>query len=428
MRALVVGTGGRESALAWALARSSRISEVIGAPGNPGIAKLGETLPVDASSPAAVVGLAQAVGAALVVIGPEAPLVAGVADALRAAGFSVFGPNAAAARIEGSKSHAKELMWRAGIPTAKGRAFSSPPEAIAYMDRLGPPYVVKADGLAAGKGVVVTSDRAEAVDAVEDRLVRDAFGEAGRRVVIEEHLDGEEASLIAFTDGSTVLACAPAQDYKRALDGDRGPNTGGMGSYSPVPSCPDELAQRLFGEVLAPAVAAMAAAGAPFVGALYAGLALTSQGPRVLEFNARFGDPETQALLPRLASDLGEVCLACAAGELEGTALEWRPEACVSVVLASAGYPGPAPTGLPVDGLEAAEALSDVAIFHAGTARRDGRIVTDGGRVLAVSGLGKTFAVARERAYRAAGLIRFEGVQARSDIGARAEAAERTAR
>jgi phosphoribosylamine---glycine ligase len=424
----VVGSGGRESALAWALSRSSRISEVIGAPGNPGIAKLGETLPVDASSPAAVVGLAQAVGAALVVIGPEAPLVAGVADALRAAGFSVFGPNAAAARIEGSKSHAKELMRRAGIPTAKGRAFSSPPEAIAYMDRLGPPYVVKADGLAAGKGVVVTSDRAEAVDAVEDRLVRGAFGEAGRRVVIEEHLDGEEASLIAFTDGSTLLACAPAQDYKRALDGDRGPNTGGMGSYSPVPSCPDELAQRLFGEVLAPAVAAMAAAGAPFVGALYAGLALTSQGPRVLEFNARFGDPETQALLPRLASDLGEVCLACAAGELEGMALEWRPEACVSVVLASAGYPGPAPTGLPVDGLEAAEALSDVAIFHAGTARRDGRIVTDGGRVLAVSGLGKTFAVARERAYRAAGLIRFEGVQARSDIGARAEAAERTAR
>jgi phosphoribosylamine--glycine ligase len=424
----VVGSGGRESALAWALSRSSRISEVIGAPGNPGIAELGETLPVDASSPAAVVGLAQAVGAGLVVIGPEAPLVAGVGDALRAAGFSVFGPDAAAARIEGSKSHAKELMRRAGIPTAKGRAFSSPPEAIAYMDRLGPPYVVKADGLAAGKGVVVTSDRAEAVAAVEDRLVRDAFGEAGRRVVIEEHLDGEEASLIAFTDGSTVLACAPARDYKRALDGDRGPNTGGMGSYSPVPSCPDELAQRLSGGVLAPAVTAMATAGAPFVGALYAGLALTSKGPRVLEFNARFGDPETQALLPRLASDLGEVCLACAAGELEGMALEWRPEACVSVVLAAAGYPGPAPTGLPVDGLEAAAALSDVAIFHAATARRDGRIVTDGGRVFAVSGLGETFAVARERAYRGAGLIRFEGVQARSDIGARAEVAERTAR
>jgi phosphoribosylamine--glycine ligase len=423
-----VGSGGRESALAWALSRSSRISEVIGAPGNPGIAQLGEALPVDASSPAAVVRLARAVGAGLVVIGPEAPLVAGVGDALRAAGFSVFGPDAAAARIEGSKSHAKELMRRAGISTAKGRAFTSPPEAIAYMDRLGPPYVVKADGLAAGKGVVVTSDRAEAVDAVEDRLVRDAFGEAGRRVVIEEHLDGEEASLIAFTDGSTVLACAPAQDYKRARDGDRGPNTGGMGSYSPVPSCPDELAQRLSGEVLAPAVAAMAAAGAPFVGALYAGLALTTQGARVLEFNARFGDPETQALLPRLASDLGEVCLACAAGELEGIVLEWRPEACVSVVLASAGYPGPVPTGLPVDGLEAAEALSDVAIFHAGTARRDGRIVTDGGRVLAVSGLGETFAVARERAYRAAGLIRFEGVQARSDIGARAEAAQRTPR
>src|SRR5918999_3137874 len=265
-RVLVLGAGGRESALAWALARSAGVSEVIAAPGNPGIARLGETLPLDIADRPAVVAAARRVGADLVVVGPEAPLVAGVADGLRAAGFAVFGPGAAAARIEGSKAYAKDLMKEAGVPTAAGRAFRSAPEAIAYLDELGPPYVVKADGLAAGKGVVVTADREAAVSAVDERLVAGRFGDAGRMVVIEEHLEGEEASLIAFSDGRTVVACEPAQDYKRAHDRDEGPNTGGMGSYSPVPSCPPELASRVAEEVIAAVVAATARRGAPFVG------------------------------------------------------------------------------------------------------------------------------------------------------------------
>jgi phosphoribosylamine--glycine ligase len=419
-RVLVLGSGGRESALAWALARSAGVSEVIAAPGNPGIARLGETLPLDIADRPAVVAAARRVGADLVVVGPEVPLLAGVADGLRAAGFPVFGPGAAAARIEGSKAYAKDLMKEAGVPTAAGRAFRSAPEAIAYLDELGPPYVVKADGLAAGKGVVVTADRDAAVAAVDERLVAGRFGDAGRTVVIEEHLEGEEASLIAFCDGRTVLACEPAQDYKRAHDRDEGPNTGGMGSYSPVPSCPPELASWVAEEVMAPVVAATARRGAPFVGALYAGLVLGPHGARVLEFNARFGDPETQALLPRLSSDLAEVCGACAVGELEGTTIEWRPEPCVSVVLASAGYPGPHRTGLPIEGIEEAASEPSVEIFHAGTELRDGRVVTAGGRVLAVSALGPTFGAARASAYTAAAKIRFDDVHLRSDIGERA--------
>jgi phosphoribosylamine---glycine ligase len=420
MRVLVIGSGGRESALAWALDRSPSTSEVVAAPGNPGIARFAETRPLDADDARAVLATTRAMGAELVVIGPEAPLVAGVADALRAAGVRVFGPGAAAARIEGSKAYAKKLMADAGVPTAPGRAFRSAPEATSFLDELGPPFVVKADGLAAGKGVVVTTDRAEAVAAIEERLVEGRFGAAGRTVVIEEYLDGEEASLIAFSDGRTILACEPAQDYKRAQDADQGPNTGGMGSYSPVPCCPPYLVRYVAEEVMAPVVAAIAARGAPFVGALYAGLVIGPRGARVLEFNARFGDPETQALLPRLDSDLGELCSACAAGELDGARLRWRPERCVSVVLASSGYPGPYRAGLPVEGLEEAAAHPGVEIFHAGTELRDGRVVTAGGRVAAVSALGETFSAARERAYRAASSIRFEGAYLRSDIGRRA--------
>jgi phosphoribosylamine--glycine ligase len=420
LRVLVLGSGGRESALAWALARSPSVSEVAAAPGNPGIAHLGATRPVDPADAPAVLAAARAVEADLVVVGPEAPLVAGVADALRDAGFAVFGPGAAAARIEGSKAYAKELMADAGVPTAAGRAFRSAADAVAFLDELGAPYVVKADGLAAGKGVVVTVDRGEAVAAIEERLVAGRFGDAGRTVVIEEYLEGEEASLIAFSDGRTVVACEPAQDYKRAHDGDRGPNTGGMGSYSPVPSCPPDLAAQLTEEVMAPVVAATARRGAPFVGALYAGLVLGPRGARVLEFNARFGDPETQALLPRLASDFAEACAACAAGELEGTKIEWRPEPCVAVVIASGGYPGPHRTGCPIEGLEEAASEPAVEIFHAGTELRDGRVVTAGGRVLAVSALGKSFAAARSRAYAAAARIRFDDAHLRSDIGERA--------
>jgi phosphoribosylamine---glycine ligase len=425
VRILLLGSGGRESALGWALARSSHISELVAAPGNPGLGEEAKLEPVDVTEPAAVTALARRVGAGLVVIGPEAPLVAGVADALRAEGMKVFGPAAAAARIEGSKSYAKDLMAAAGIPTAKGQAFGDVGPAVAFMDELGPPYVIKADGLAAGKGVVVTDDRGAAVEAIEERIVQRRFGDAGARVVVEEFLDGEEASLIAFTDGRTAAACEPAQDYKRIDDGDRGPNTGGMGSYSPVPSCPPDLAERVTTEVIEPMLAATARAGAPFVGALYAGLALTGDGPRVLEFNARFGDPETQALIPRLDSDLGEVCLAAASGDLEGMKLDWSPRACVSVVLASQGYPGRYRTGLEISGVSEASALEGVTVFHAGTARDEqGRLVTAGGRVLSVSALGDGFGAARRLAYETASRIHFEGKHMRRDIALRAESVE----
>lgn len=425
MRALLLGSGGRESALAWALNRSGSITELVVAPGNVGMAVFATTLQVAVDDPVAIVALAKELRPGIVVIGPEAPLVAGVGDALRAEGFNVFGPNAGAARIEGSKSYAKELMDRAGIPTARGRKFDSVPDAVAFMDELGPPYVIKADGLAAGKGVVVTPDRDRAIFAIEERIEAGVFGDAGRTLVVEEFLDGQELSLIAVSDGRSVVACEPAQDYKRVKDNDEGPNTGGMGSYSPVPVCPPPLAEQIVGEIIEPMVAATAAAGEPFSGALYAGLALTSKGPKVVEFNVRFGDPETQALIPRLRSDFGELCLACAAGDLSGTKLDWSPEACVSVVLASGGYPGDHTTGLEIRGLDAASARSGVHVFHAGTAADNGRIVTSGGRVLAVSALGSTFAEARARAYDAAHLIEFEGKHARTDIALRAEIAER---
>jgi phosphoribosylamine--glycine ligase len=414
MRALLLGSGGRESALAWALSRSRVVDELVAAPGNPGIAEHASLETLDPSDPAAVVALARRLQAGLVVVGPEAPLVAGVGDALRAEGFPVFGPDAAAARIEGSKSYAKELMVEAGIPTGGSGTFTSEADARAYMERRGPPYVVKADGLAAGKGVVVTEEWAEAVTALQERLG------GGRAVVIEEYLDGEEASLIAFADGRTVVPCEPAQDYKRVFDGDEGPNTGGMGSYSPVPACPPELVDDIVGSVLQPMVDATAARGAPFVGALYAGLALTTEGPKVIEFNARFGDPETQALIPRLASDFGELALASATGQLAGTVVEWSPRACVTVVVASGGYPGPHETGHPIHGLDKASSLDEVLVFHAGTRRDGDAIVTSGGRVLAISALGDGFAAARDRAYEAASLIEFENAHFRNDIALRA--------
>ena len=423
MRVLLLGSGGRESALAWSLERSRSVSEIVALPGNPGIAETAEVVDGDPADPAHVMAVADRIVPDLVVVGPEAPLVAGVGDALRARGVRVFGPDAGAARIEGSKVYAKELMERAGIATARGRAFTEPAPARAFMYDLGPPYVIKADGLAAGKGVTVTSDPTVADAAIEERLVEKQFGAAGSVVVIEEYLDGEEASVIAFTDGRVVVACEPAQDYKRALDGDEGPNTGGMGSYSPVPSCPPEIAATIVGDILEPMVSATAAAGAPFVGALYAGVALTARGPKVIEFNARFGDPETQALLPRLESDLGDICLAAAEGELEGTKLQWSPDACVAVVLASAGYPGPHATGFPISGIEDARA-SGAEVFHAGTALRDGSLVTAGGRVLAVAARGRSFRAARALAYDAAAMIDFQGKHLRADIGERAVAAE----
>jgi phosphoribosylamine--glycine ligase len=311
-------------------------------------------------------------------------------------------------------------MTKTGIATGRWSSFESPEKAVAYMDELGPPYVVKADGLAAGKGVVVTESRADAIRAVGTSLAGD-----GSRVVIEEFLHGEEVSVIAMTDGDAVVAFEPAQDYKRLLDHDRGPNTGGMGSYSPVPSCPAEVAERVLREVIQPIVRTTASLGAPFVGAIYAGLMLTADGPKVLEFNARFGDPETQALLPRLDSDFGELCLACASGELGGMRLSWRTEACVCVVVSARGYPQSHPTGDVIEGLDDASGLPGVEIFHAGTAVKDGQLVTAGGRVLAVSATAPKIARARALAYQACSMIHFSGRHLRSDIALRAETAER---
>ena len=421
MKVLLLGSGGRESAMAEALGRSPLVEELVVAPGNPGIATVAELLALDAEDPAVVVDAARRIRPDLVVVGPEAPLCAGVGDALRTEGVRVFGPTADAARIESSKAFAKEMMAQAGVEVPRWGLFHAAPQAISFMDALGPPYVVKADGLAAGKGVVVTEDRSEAVAAIEQRLVDRAFGTAGDRVVIEEFLAGEEVSLIAFTDGNSVVACEPAQDYKRAFDGEAGPNTGGMGSYSPVPACPAGAADEIVEDVVRPVVRALAECGSPFEGALYAGLVLTDQGPRVLEFNARFGDPETQALLPRLDSDFAEICSASARGELEGTKVTWSPRASVCVVLASKGYPGSYAKGVEIAGIEDAASLEDVHVFHAGTARQDGRLVTAGGRVLAVNALGDTFAAARSRAYDAAARIDFEGKHMRSDIALRAE-------
>ena len=419
MKVLLLGSGGRESALAWALARSPSVSDLVCMPGNPGISAVAELVAGDPSDPATVLELARQTHPDLVVVGPEAPLVAGVGNVLREAGIKVFGPDAGAARIEGSKAYAKQLMEEGVIPTARWAAFDDPADAVAFMETVGPPFVIKADGLAAGKGVVVTEDHHVAKKAIEACLIRGEFGAAGRSVVIEEFLDGPEVSVIAFTDGRSVVACEPAQDYKRVFDNDAGPNTGGMGSYSPVPACPPELADQIVHEVVQPMVRTTSERGAPFVGAIYAGLAITREGPKVIEFNARFGDPETQALLPRLESDLGEVCTAAAAGDLEGTKLQWSPDRCVSVVLASGGYPGPHETGFEISGIEDAESAGAI-VFQAGTALDDGKLVTSGGRVLAISALGPTFDAARERAYAAADLIGFEGQHVRRDIGLRA--------
>ena len=375
------------------------------APGNPGMAELAELRPVGAGDVAGLAALAAAEHVDLAVVGPEVPLVAGVGDALAAGGIRVFGPGAAAARLEGSKSWAKSLMVARGIPTPGAATF----------DR-----VVKADGLAAGKGVTVCDDLAEASAAIGDALERGVFGAAGRRVLVEERLAGEELSVLAFCDGKVVLPLEAAQDFKRAFEGDRGPNTGGMGSHSPVPACTPEVAGRVADEVLEPIAAALAEEGAPYVGVLYAGIMLTPDGPKVLEFNCRFGDPETQALLPRLASDLAEPVLACTEGALGGVRLAWRPEACVAVVAASAGYPGPAATGVPVRGLGEASGVTGLPVFQAGTAHGPhGEVVTAGGRVLTVAALGDDHQTARRRAYDGLAAVSFEGMWYRSDIGPR---------
>lgn len=415
---LVVGGGGREHALVRTLARSPESPRVVCAPGNAGIAQAAEVVPVAATDVEGIVALARARAADLVVVGPEAPLVAGVCDALRAAGVRAFGPSREAARLEGSKAFAKEVMAAAGVPSARAVTVTAVDAGMAAVAELGLPVAVKADGLAAGKGVVVARSAAEARDALEACLVEGAFGDAGRAVVVEEGLAGPEVSLLAVSDGTRVARFPAARDYKPIGEGNTGPNTGGMGSVSPVPDVPDALADELLERVHLPVVAEMARRGTPFAGVLYAGLMMTPEGPRVLEFNVRFGDPETQALLPRIDDDLVELLSAAADGALPDRPVRVSPDASVAVVLAAEGYPGAPRTGDPIAGLDDAKALG-AEVFHAGTAKGpDGAIVTAGGRVLAVAATGPGIAEARRRAYAAAELVRFRGRQMRGDIAA----------
>jgi phosphoribosylamine--glycine ligase len=410
VRVLVVGSGGREHAIVRALAADPGVTGLHAAPGNPGIGELAERHPVTPADPASVTALARRTGADLVVIGPEAPLVAGVADAVRAAGIDCFGPGQGAAMIEGSKSFAKQIMVAAGIPTAAARTCRSEAEAAAALDAFGAPYVVKADGLAAGKGVVVTDDRAAAL-----RHARQCG-----LVVIEEFLDGPEVSVFALADGAAAIPLLPAQDFKRACDGDNGPNTGGMGAYAPLPWAPPGLTDEVMRQVVEPALAELSRRRTPYSGLLYTGLSLTSRGPRVVEFNARFGDPETQVVLDRLATPLGGLLRAAATGGLAGAGpVQWRPGAAVTVVIAAAGYPGQPDSGDEIHGLADAAAQAGAYVLQAGTTTRDdGTLVSSGGRVLNVVAAGDDVARARGSAYAAAAMIKMRGGWYRTDIAA----------
>ena len=420
MRILVVGGGGREHALAWKLAQSPEVSGLYAAPGNPGIAEVAECVPIKADAIADLGAFAARERIDLTVVGPELPLALGLADHFAERGLPVFGPIRAAAELEGSKVFAKQLFARYGIPTARFGVFDDPAKARDFVHDLGGRAVVKADGLAAGKGAIVCRDLAAAEQAIGDMLERRVFGEAGARVVVEELLEGEELSFFALTDGERICPLAAAQDHKAIFDDDRGPNTGGMGAYSPPPVLDATLARRILDGVIRPTVRAMAAEGRPYRGVLFAGLMLTAEGPKVLEYNVRHGDPECQTLVVRLAADLLPICRAVAEGQGLPETVAWRPEAVVCVVLASAGYPGSYPTGQPIAGLEAAGARPGVTVFHAGTARRKGRLVTAGGRVLGVTALGADIPAAIQAAYEAVGDIHFEGMHYRRDIGRRA--------
>lgn len=414
MRVLLVGAGGREHALVWSLSRGGVGAQLYAAPGNPGIASLATCLPIAATSVQALAEAAVHLGIDLTIVGPEAPLAAGIVDAFRAKGLRIFGPTKAAADLEASKVFAKTLMRRHGIPTAEFAVFSDPNQAVAYVSRHPHPVVVKADGLAAGKGAIVTDSAAQAVEAVEGLMARRIFGDAGARVVIEDRLEGFEVSVLALVGPGGIVPLVPAQDYKRAYDGDAGSNTGGMGAISPAGASP-ELVGLVVDKILEPAAAAMAGEGRPYTGVLYAGVMVTADGPVVLEFNCRFGDPEAQVILPLLTTDLATTMVEILEGGVPR--LQWNSGAAACVVLASSGYPGPCQTGFPIDGLQ--DLSAGTVVFHASTAIRDGVVVTAGGRVLNVVGTGQDLDHAVARAYAGVERISFEGMQFRTDIGRR---------
>ena len=416
MNILVIGSGGREHAMYWKLSESPQTEQIYAIPGNPG---MGASAAIALDDHAAILRFAKEHEIGLVVVGPEVPLMNGLVDELEAAGIRAFGPRANAAEIEGSKSFAKDLMKKYGIPTARYEVFTAAEPARAYIRQEGAPIVVKADGLAAGKGVIVAMTEQEALDAVDAIMEDHSFGDAGARVVIEEFMEGEEASLLAFTDGTTIRPMISAQDHKRAYDGDRGPNTGGMGTYAPAPVMTPEMTERAVEEILKPTIAAMAKEGRVYRGCLYLGLMVTSDGPKVVEFNARFGDPETQVVLPLLDSDLVAIMCACADGTLVDVPIRWKDGAAVCVVLASGGYPGHYEKGQEIHGLADAEAMGAL-VFHAGTAMKDGKLVTNGGRVLGVVGRGADISSAVDAAYAAAAKISFKDAYYRKDIAHRA--------
>jgi phosphoribosylamine--glycine ligase len=419
MKILIVGGGGREHALAWKISQSPKVSALFCAPGNPGTAQVATNVAIPADDIDRLLEFALENSIDLTVVGPEQPLVLGLADWFQDNGLKVFGPSAKAAQLEGSKAFSKELMQKYDIPTAAYADFDDADEARAYLKGKGP-QVVKADGLAAGKGVFVCANEKEAADAIGQIMNDKIFGESGSRIIIEERLEGQEVSLLAFTDGNTVLPMEAAQDHKAVFDGDKGPNTGGMGAYSPAPIFTPELKQQVIDQIMVPAVNGMRADGIPYQGVLYAGLMITPSGPKTLEFNARFGDPETQPLMMRMQSDIVPIMEACADGTLESCSVEWKSDAAVCVVMAAEGYPGKYEKGKPIGGLEQANSLPGVTVFHAGTKQEGDDIVTSGGRVLGVTALGSDVKQAIESAYQAVGAIQWPGAQFRKDIGRKA--------
>lgn len=420
MKVLVVGGGGREHALVWKLAQGPRVKKIYAAPGNAGIAQQAECVPISAGDVEGLFAFAKEQGIDLTFVGPEDALVKGIVDRFEAENLRIFGPRAAAARLEGSKTFAKDLMRKYEIPTAEYQTFTDYDNAMAFVWELDTPCVVKADGLAAGKGVIVADNDSEAMAAVKEIMLNRAFGDAGDKVVVEERLVGQEVSVLAFTDGRTVVPLLAAQDHKQVFDGDKGPNTGGMGAYCPAPIYTPELAQTVVPKILEATVTAMAAEGCPYCGVLYAGLMITEKGPQVLEFNVRFGDPEAQPLLAMLETDLVDIAEAVIDGRLNEIEIRWKPGAAVCVVMAAGGYPGSYAKGKPIEGLEAAAAGGDVVVFHAGTRLDGDRVVTSGGRVLGVTAMGEDIPSAIGKAYEAVGKIHFEDMYYRKDIGHKA--------